>query len=120
VTTVARPRSAGPQNVPVDAAAVADPLPRRAARPLSLLPGWRPQSWASRERYGAGAAQPLLHRAEAEGRRLGERLAAICSREDAAAITTRQAADERIAVMEQHLAAVRALRGQHLEGGEGR
>jgi hypothetical protein len=58
--------------------------------------------------------------AEAEDRRLAERLAAIRSREDTAAITTRQAADERIAVMEQHLAAVRELRERHLEGGEGR
>jgi hypothetical protein len=56
--------------------------------------------------------------AEAEDRRLAERLAAIRSREDAAAITTRQAADERIAVMEQHLAAVRELRTRHLEGGQ--
>jgi hypothetical protein len=56
--------------------------------------------------------------AEAEDRRLAERLAAIRSREDAAAITTRQAADERIAVMEQHLGAVRELRRRHLEGGQ--
>jgi hypothetical protein len=57
--------------------------------------------------------------AEAEDRRLAERLAAIRSREDAGTIATRQAADERIAVMEQHLAAVRELREQHLEGGQG-
>jgi hypothetical protein len=56
--------------------------------------------------------------AEAEDRRLAERLAAIRSREDAAAITTRQAADERIAVMEQHLEALQELRRAHLEGGE--
>jgi hypothetical protein len=56
--------------------------------------------------------------AEAEDRRFAERLAAIRSREDAAAITTRQAADERIAVMEEHLEAVRKLRRQHLEGGQ--
>jgi len=56
--------------------------------------------------------------AEAEDRRLAERLAAIRSREDEGTITTRQAADERIAVMEQHLAAVRTLRERHLEGGQ--
>jgi hypothetical protein len=54
--------------------------------------------------------------AEAEDRRLEDRLAAIRSREDAGTIATRQAADERIAVMEQHLAAVRELCKQHLEG----
>jgi hypothetical protein len=56
--------------------------------------------------------------AGAEDRRLAERLAAIRSREDAGTITTRQAADERIAVMEQHLEAVRELRRLHLEGGQ--
>jgi len=58
--------------------------------------------------------------AEAEDKRLTDRLAAIRSREDAGTITVREAADERIAVMEQHLAAVRELRERHLEGGEGR
>jgi hypothetical protein len=58
--------------------------------------------------------------AEAEDRRLAERLAAIRAREGAGMITTRQAADERIAVMEAHLEAVRELRERHLEDGEGR
>jgi hypothetical protein len=53
--------------------------------------------------------------AEAEDRRLAERLAAIRSREDAGELTTRQAADERIAAMEQHLEAVRKLRERYLE-----
>jgi hypothetical protein len=57
-------------------------------------------------------------KAEAEDRRLAERLAAIRSREDAGTIATRQAADERIKVMEEHLAAVRELRERHLEGGQ--
>lgn len=56
--------------------------------------------------------------AEAEDRRLAERLAAIRSREDAGTIATRQAADERITVMEDHLVAVRELRRRHLEGGQ--
>jgi hypothetical protein len=56
--------------------------------------------------------------AEAEDRRLAERLAAIRSREDAGTVATRQAADERIAVMEEHLAAVRELRTRHLDGGQ--
>lgn len=56
--------------------------------------------------------------AEAGDRRLAERLAAIRSREDAGTIATRQAADERIAVMEQHLEAVRELRRRHLDGGQ--
>jgi hypothetical protein len=56
--------------------------------------------------------------AEAEDRLLAERLAAIRSREDAGTIATRRAADERIAVMEQHLAAVRELRRRHLECGQ--
>jgi len=56
--------------------------------------------------------------AEAEDRWLAKCLAAIRSREDAGTIATRQAADERIAVMEQHLAAVLELRERHLEGGQ--
>jgi hypothetical protein len=57
--------------------------------------------------------------AGAEDRRLAERLASIRSREDAAAITTRQAADERIAVMEQHLEAVPEMRGRASKEGTG-
>lgn len=54
--------------------------------------------------------------AEAEDGRLTERLAAIRSRQDAGTITARQAADHRIAAMEEHLEAVRELRRRHLEG----
>ena len=54
--------------------------------------------------------------AEAQDRRLAERLAAIRSREDKGTIATRQAADERVAAMEAHLAAVRQLRERHLGG----
>jgi hypothetical protein len=56
--------------------------------------------------------------AEAEDKRLTDRLAAIRSREDAGKITTRQAADERIAAMEHHLEALRQLRERYLEGGQ--
>ena len=55
--------------------------------------------------------------AEAEDRRLEDRLAAIRSREDASEVTTVQAAAERIAAMEQHLEALQELRRAHLEGG---
>ncbi len=54
--------------------------------------------------------------AEAEDKRLADRIAAIRSREDAGTITTRQAADERIAAMEHHLEALRKLRERHLDG----
>lgn len=56
--------------------------------------------------------------AEAEDKRLADRLAAIRSRQDSGLITTREAADDRIVAMSQHLAAVQELRRQHLEGGE--
>ena len=80
--------------------------------------------WISGPSLGAGETMDDGRRsryyieAEAEDRWLAECLAAIRSREDAGTIATRQAADERIAVMEQHLAAVRELRERHLEGGQ--
>jgi hypothetical protein len=56
--------------------------------------------------------------AEAEDRRLTDRLAAIRGREDSGQITIVQAAAERIAAMEQHLEALQELRRAHLEDGE--
>jgi hypothetical protein len=55
--------------------------------------------------------------AEAEDRRLEDRLSSIRSREDARQITTVQAAAERIAAMTSHLEAVRELRRLHFDGG---
>ena len=44
---------------------------------------------------------------------LDDRIAGIRAAEDAGDITTREAADLRVAAMEHHLAAVRALRAEH-------
>jgi hypothetical protein len=54
--------------------------------------------------------------AEAEDKRLEDRLTAIRSREDSHMITTLEAANQRIVAMTQHLAAVTELRRAHLEG----
>jgi len=56
--------------------------------------------------------------AEREDQRLIERIAYIRRRQDAGEITVRQAADERIAAMEEHLAAIRQLRERHFGGGQ--
>jgi len=50
--------------------------------------------------------------------RLIEWIAYIRRRQDAGEITVRQAADERIAAMEEHLAAIRQLRERHFGGGQ--
>jgi hypothetical protein len=56
--------------------------------------------------------------AGAEDKRLTDCLAAIRAREDAKSISTREAADQRIAAMEQHLDAVRELRRKHFGDGD--
>jgi hypothetical protein len=53
--------------------------------------------------------------ADALGRKLDECLAGIRSREDSGAITAVESAGERIAAMEAHGAAVRALRKEYPE-----
>ena len=57
---------------------------------------------------------------ETEDKWLDERLTDIRGRQDTGMISIRQAADERIVAMEQHLDAVRELRRRHLEGGQSR
>jgi hypothetical protein len=57
---------------------------------------------------------------ETEDKWLDERLTDIRGRQDTGMISIRQAADERIVAMEQHLDAVRELRRRHLEGGQPR
>ena len=48
---------------------------------------------------------------------LDQQLASIRGRQDDGALTIRQAADERIAALEQHLAELRKLREVHFGGG---
>jgi hypothetical protein len=67
------------------------------------------------------SGEPAAHGAyyDAIGRedaRLEQKITDIRAREDAGTITVRQAADERIAAMEEHLAACRFLRRRHLGG----
>jgi hypothetical protein len=58
---------------------------------------------------------------KAEDHKLQQALADIRRRQDAGTISIRQAADERVSVLEAHLAAVRALRREHLgDDGEAR
>ena len=51
--------------------------------------------------------------ATAQDRFLDERIAAIRAQYDAGHITIREAADLRVAALEHHLEAVRALRAEH-------
>ena len=53
---------------------------------------------------------------EAEDSRLDAILASIRRRQDEGTITTREAADERVVVLETHLASVRQLRQRYLGG----
>jgi hypothetical protein len=53
---------------------------------------------------------------EAEDRRLDAVLTITRGRQDLGSLTAAEAAQERITAMEQHLAAVTALRCQHLGG----
>jgi hypothetical protein len=53
---------------------------------------------------------------EAEDRRLDAILTVTRGRQDLGALTAQQAAQERVEAMEKHLAAVTALRCQHLGG----
>jgi hypothetical protein len=55
---------------------------------------------------------------EDEDRQLDRMLASIRSRADAGTISIRQAADERVEALVQHLAAVRQLLEAHRDGGE--
>lgn len=57
---------------------------------------------------------------ETEDKWLDERLTDIRGRQDTGMISIRQAVDEQIVAMEQHLDAVRELRRRHLEGGQSR
>jgi hypothetical protein len=54
---------------------------------------------------------------EAEDGRFDDQIAGIRRRQDAGELTAREAADERIHVMEAHLAAVQELRQAYLGGG---
>jgi hypothetical protein len=58
-------------------------------------------------------ARSYAAEAAAQDRFLDEKLAAIRAREAAGTITTREAADQRVAALEHHLEAVRALRAEH-------
>jgi hypothetical protein len=54
-----------------------------------------------------------MHEAEAQDLILRDKLVVIRRREESGAITTREAADLRVAAMEHHLAACRALRAEY-------
>jgi|HubBroStandDraft_5_1064220.scaffolds.fasta_scaffold1143007_1 hypothetical protein len=54
---------------------------------------------------------------EAEDGRFDDEIAGIRRRQDAGELTSREAANERIQIMEAHLAAVRELRQAYLGGG---
>jgi|HubBroStandDraft_6_1064221.scaffolds.fasta_scaffold230948_2 hypothetical protein len=72
---------------------------------MSTIPPTEPDDAAPARRYADEAA--------AQDQFLDRRLAEIRTQYEAGSITVRQAADARVAALEQHLAAVRALRAEH-------